>query len=53
MQNDGDLVLWKGGVSIGTALWSTSTWSSDAQYVTMQSDGNLVLYGSAGNAPWN
>jgi hypothetical protein len=49
MQTDGNLVLYRDGVS----KWASGTnnWPSTCTtcYASFQSDGNLVLYGSNGN----
>jgi len=48
MQYDGDLVLYQEGA----ALWSTNTVGRNTAEVIMQGDGNLVLYGTAGQPIW-
>jgi cell wall-associated NlpC family hydrolase len=58
MQGDGNLVLYQGGVTCpsascsGTALWSSGTDGANGATVTMQPDGNLVVYYN-GTAVWN
>jgi hypothetical protein len=58
MQRDGNLVLYEGAVSCltascsGDALWNSGTGGDAGAYVTMQSDGNLVVYYN-GSAAWN
>lgn len=49
MQDDGNLVLY----ATHGALWSTHTWGTDADYVVMQSDGNLVLKDDNGKVYWS
>jgi hypothetical protein len=49
MQADGNLVL----SNSGGALWATMTNDSASEHVTMQSDGNLVVYTGSGAARWN
>ncbi|MEU7590115.1 LamG-like jellyroll fold domain-containing protein [Micromonospora sp. NPDC049230] len=46
MQDDGNLVLSQAGFPI----WDTSTWNNPGAYVTLQTDGNLVVYRSDGVA---
>jgi hypothetical protein len=52
MQSDGNLVVYRDGVS----KWATGTnnWPSTCTtcYASFQSDGNLVLYGSSGNGEY-
>ena len=43
-QGDGNVVLYKGALSIPNALWSTRTNGMPAAMLVMQGDGNLVLY---------
>jgi hypothetical protein len=58
MQGDGNLVLYSGSVSCptascsGNALWNSGTVGNSGSTVTMQNDGNLVVY-DAGTAKWN
>jgi CSLREA domain-containing protein len=47
-QTDGNLVLYRGD---GVALWGSGTAGQTADHVTMQADGNLVIYGP-GVAQW-
>lgn len=49
MQSDGNLVE----SSNGRVLWSSGTWGNPGARLTMQSDGNLVIYSSSGAALWN
>jgi hypothetical protein len=49
MQSDGNLVLKQGGVE----LWATGTWGNPGASLLMQTDGNLVIYTSAGAAIWD
>jgi hypothetical protein len=49
MQTDSNLVLYEDGV----ALWNTGTVGQDVAWVTMQADGNLVLYNTSQGAVWN
>jgi len=59
MQNDGNLVLYKGTASLTTgAIWSSKTHEQGDCFVTMQDDGNLVIYrgsspGEAREAIWS
>ncbi|WP_272148354.1 protease pro-enzyme activation domain-containing protein [Burkholderia cepacia] len=48
MQGDGNLVLLRQGV----AQWSSGTANHPGAYATMQTDGNLVVYSSAGAPLW-
>ena len=50
MQTDGNLVLYQTG---GSALWSTQTNGTNAQFAYMQHDGNFVLYNPSGYPLWN
>jgi len=57
MQGDGNLVLYEGAVTCATschgdALWNSGTGGDDGATVTMQADGNLVVYYN-GTAVWN
>ena len=58
MQADGNLVLYQGTVTCptascnGDALWNSGTGGDNDAYVTMQSDGNLVVYDN-GTAVWS
>ncbi len=50
MQGDGNLVAYDGTA----AIWSSKTQGTGtANYLSMQDDGNLVVYTSAGSALWN
>jgi hypothetical protein len=52
VQSDGNVVLTR--VSDNTALWTTNTAGSGAtDRLTLQTDGNLVLYNTAGTALWS
>jgi hypothetical protein len=48
LQTDGNLVLSEGG----EAVWATSTEGREVSKVTMQEDGNLVLYAADGEPVW-
>lgn len=48
MQQDGNLVIYKGG----TAIWATNTAGTDGQTAIMQADGNFVLYRVNGQPLW-
>lgn len=48
-QQDGNLVLY----SPNRALWSANTHGKGAKRVTLQADGNLVVYDGSGRAIWN
>ena len=50
-QTDGNLVLRR--VSDSTVLWASNTNGQGGTRLTMQSDGNLVLYTSANAAVWS
>ncbi|MDF2258548.1 hypothetical protein P2L57_23330 [Streptomyces ferralitis] len=50
VQLDGNLVMYR--KSDGKAIWSSGTSGHSGAYVYMQSDGNLVVYGSSGGALW-
>lgn len=51
MQGDGNFVVY---TATGTALWSTNTAGSGANWAVMQTDGNFVLYNqSTGAAIWS
>jgi hypothetical protein len=50
MQGDGNLVLYKGGV---TPLWHTVTGGSAGRKAVVQADGNFVLYTDANVPLWN
>ncbi|WP_081259214.1 protease pro-enzyme activation domain-containing protein [Burkholderia territorii] len=49
MQGDGNLVL----LRQGGPQWNSGTSNHPGAYATMQTDGNLVVYSSAGTALWN
>jgi GH25 family lysozyme M1 (1,4-beta-N-acetylmuramidase) len=49
MQGDGNFVLYIGG----KAKWSTRTQGNAGAVLKLQTDGNLVIYDTAGNARWN
>jgi hypothetical protein len=53
MQNDGNLVLYAGSSTPSNALWATNTAADEGPVpgnkVTMQSDGDFVLFDSSGN----
>lgn len=48
VQGDGNAVIRRGS----TALWATSTARNPGAVLKLQSDGNLVLYSTAGKALW-
>lgn len=48
-QSDGNVALYHQG----TAIWSSRTAGRATSALVMQSDGNLVLYGTSANAVWN
>jgi len=48
MQTDGNLVEFDGT----TSIWTSGTSGNPGAYCTMQSDGNFVVYNSAGGALW-
>jgi hypothetical protein len=48
-QSDGNVVLY----SPNKALWSSRTNGKSASSLSMQPDGNLVIYNTAGKAIWN
>lgn len=48
MQSDGNFVVYRAN---GSPVWSSGTWGRGGTSITMQRDGNLVLYGSRG-AVW-
>lgn len=48
LQTDGNLVLYQGN----TALWSSVTHGKPAAYVSMQPDGNFVVYADPRKALW-
>ncbi|MFT6028421.1 MAG: hypothetical protein ACI8O8_000145, partial [Oleiphilaceae bacterium] len=50
-QRDGNLVL--RDQATGAALWSSKTNGQNTTRLTMQGDGNLVLYSSSGSAAWS
>ncbi|MFI5528769.1 hypothetical protein ACIA8O_09460 [Kitasatospora sp. NPDC051853] len=49
MQTDGNLVL----TSAGRVLWASGTWGHPGAFLTVQSDGNAVVYGDDGQALWS
>jgi hypothetical protein len=51
MQNDGNLVIYANGARSRLAVWATST-DRPGSKVVMQGDGNLALYGPAGDCRW-
>jgi hypothetical protein len=57
MQADGNLVLYQlttpwAYVAGDPVLWRSNTWNSPGAYVTMQGDGNLVVYDTSNNPIW-
>lgn len=50
-QTDGNLVLYR--EEYGSAAWSSETWNTVPGIVTMQPDGNFVMYDPAGRALWH
>jgi len=51
LQGDGNLVLSQ--QPAGTALWAAGTNGTGGTRLTLQTDGNLVLYTSSGQAVWS
>jgi hypothetical protein len=49
LQNDGNLVLYQGS----TPLWSSGTAGRDSAVAILQTDGNFVIYDSAGVPIWS
>ena len=49
-QLDGDLVVYDN--TAGKSLWSSNTKGSQADYLVMQDDGNLVLFTKSGSPVW-
>src|SRR5215831_1176391 len=47
-QVDGNLVLYQGS----NPLWATGTYGTTPGFVSMQTDGNLVVYNSSGRPVW-
>ena len=56
MQPDGNLVLYDGPFTVGTAYWATGTWTLPPEYrptrADMQNDGHFVLYNDAMIPAW-
>lgn len=52
MQPDGNFVEYHGGTTTN-AIWNSQTVGHPGSQVTMQSDGNLVVYDTAGTPVWN
>jgi hypothetical protein len=53
MQYDGNLVLYNVNTGVNTGvLWSSGTGGHPGAYVTMQVDGNFVVYRSSGQPLW-
>lgn len=63
MQGDGNLVLYKaigqnptpapGAVMNVVPLWASNTTGQSAEYFTVQSDGNMVIYTANNHAVWS
>lgn len=61
MQWDGNLVMYSGPPGSQSArwgnapypMWSLGTYGQPGNYLTMQRDGNLVVYSTAGRAVWS
>jgi Pro-kumamolisin, activation domain/Bacterial Ig-like domain (group 3) len=49
LQTDGNFVVY----ALWGAIWSTATFGTTGSSLVLQSDGNLVLYGSGGGALWS
>ena len=49
VQKDGNVVLYR----FNQKLWSAGTAGSSAKQLTMQPDGNFVLYGDSGGPLWS
>lgn len=54
MQTDGNFVLYKTKISMAPqyAVYSSNTQGHPGSWITMQDDGNLVVYSAAGQALW-
>lgn len=53
MQNDGNLVIYKGQLTL-RAIWSSHTADSGSNnHLVLQADGNLVVYTAANKAVWS
>lgn len=48
LQADGNMAVWWGS----TLLWAANTYGSQANFLAMQTDGNLVLYGPNYSVVW-
>lgn len=48
LQRDGNLALWFGS----SLLWAANTYGTQATFLAMQANGNLVLYGPGGSLIW-
>lgn len=48
VQNDGNMAVWWGS----TLLWAANTYGTQANFLAMQGDGNLVLYGPNYSVVW-
>lgn len=53
MQSDGNLVLYQRQNGTHHPLWATGTDGHQVDQVSMQTDGNLVVYNPGGQALWN
>ncbi|SMG36970.1 choice-of-anchor D domain-containing protein [Paraburkholderia susongensis] len=53
MQSDCNLVIYKGADVLSNAVWATDTNGKGSScYLGVQSDGNLIVYGSGGVIEW-
>jgi hypothetical protein len=52
-QDDGNVVLYQCDTNSASALWATETDGQPSDTLSMQADGNLVLYGQDGTALWD
>jgi hypothetical protein len=50
MQYDGNFVVFNGNQETGTVVWASGT--NGNNYVTLQYDGNLLIYSRAGALKW-
>jgi hypothetical protein len=49
MQHDGNFVMY----GAYGATWNTETWGNPGSFLSLQDDGNLVVYSSTGRPLWN